>query len=138
MIILDTNVISEVMRPSPNPTVESWLNAHHSQTLFLTTLTVAEVRAGIAVLPKGRPKEYMSESFERTVLPRFHRRVLDFDLAAAGEFASIQAIARATGHGIAPVDSMIGAIARSTQFSLATRDVQDFEGFGITLLNPWH
>lgn len=137
MIILDTNVVSEPLRPSPNPAVVSWLDAQHSNTLYLTALTVAEIRAGIAVLPAGRRRDLLDSGFENTVLPRFHGRVLDFDLAASAEFARLQASARAAGRALSPFDGLIASIARSARFSLATRDTRDFADYGIDLIDPW-
>lgn len=97
MILLDTNVISEPMRPQPQVSVAAWLDKQQVETLYLSAITVAELRFGIAILPDDRKKQLLSERLEQTVLPLFARRILDFDVGAAAAYAEVRAAARAAG-----------------------------------------
>ena len=137
MIVLDTNVISEPLRPSPDAAVAQWLDKQHPDTLFITTLTVAELRAGIAALAPGRRRTVLNERIEDTVLPAFADRILPFDSAAAHSWALIQTKARAEGRPLPVMDSLIAAIAHSRGYALATRNVKDFTEVDIKILNPW-
>jgi predicted nucleic acid-binding protein len=137
VIILDTNVLSEPLRPEPDPRVVEWLDSQHNAALYLTALTVAEVRTGIGILPEGQRKELLHVGFEDRVLPRFYGRILPFEETAATEFAELQVEARSSGRALSPFDGLIAAIARSTRFALATRNTRDFAGYGITLIDPW-
>lgn len=137
MIILDTNVVSEPLRSSAEPAVSRWLDAQHPDTLYLTALTVAELRAGVAALPDGRRRELLSHRIETDVLAFFDGRILPFDEQAAAAWASLQGEARSRGRGLPVLDSLIAAVARAHGFALATRNVKDFVGTGVELLNPW-
>lgn len=137
MIILDTNVVSEAMKPLANPNVLAWLNAQAVETVFISSVTLAELMFGIAALSKGKRKQGLSVAFER-LLALFTDRVLAFDADAATHYAELAAKARALGKGFPTPDGYIGAIALSRGFVVATRDTSPFEAAGIPVINPWH
>ncbi|MCY4646652.1 MAG: type II toxin-antitoxin system VapC family toxin [Gammaproteobacteria bacterium] len=137
MVILDTNVVSELMRPSPEPAVVAWLNARPPRDLFVTSVTEAEVRAGIAFLPRGKRRRGLLEAADRAFGELFEDRVLPFGREAARACASIAAERRNAGRPISQIDCQIAAVARSMRASLATRNVRDFDGAGIRVLDPW-
>lgn len=137
MIVLDTNVLSEPLRPKPDPRVVRWLDAQHPQTLWLTSITMAEIRFGIAALPEGARQQRLRERFEGEVAPLFAGRILPFDDPASVHYAALQANARRSGRGLSPLDGMIAAICSTHGHILATRNVADFEDTGLTLLDPW-
>lgn len=137
MIVLDTNVISEPLRPHPDPRVLSWLDGQAIETLHLTTITIAELRAGIAVLPAGRRRRQLEQALDSRVVPHFEGRILGFGPDAAAAFGPIYAGARTQGNSMEFADCAIAAIAHSNGYLLATRNVKDFAGTGIELLNPW-
>ncbi len=137
MIILDTNVVSEPLRPAPDPRVAKWLNGQPLHTLYLSAVTVAEMRFGIAVMPAGRRRDLMLERVETKVLPLFSGRVLAFDLAASESYAKLMARARAAGQAIAPADGYIAATAMDAGMSVATRDGTPFVAAGVAVIDPW-
>lgn len=137
MFILDTNVVSELMRQRPHPTVLAWLDNQPTYILFVTTITEAEIRTGIAILPEGDRRRGLMAAVERTFGVLFAERVLPFDSDAAQVYASIAAARRADGRPISQADCQIAAIARSQGAAVATRDVGGFEGCGIDVVNPW-
>ncbi len=138
MIILDTNVLSEPLRPSPDRRVVEWLDAQIAETLFLTTVTLAEVRYGIAALPSGKRKTGLTERFEADLLPLFDGRILTFDEPAAHEYAILRAKTRAAGLAIGDVDALIASIANARRFGVATRNVAPFEAAGVSsVLDPF-
>jgi predicted nucleic acid-binding protein len=137
MIILDTNVISEPLKPQPEPAVLAWLNAQAPQTLYLTTVTLAELLAGIGAMPTGKRQLALKAALTEQVLPLFEGRMLAFDSPAAEAFARINALTTAAGQPISFADGAIAAIASARGFMLATRNVKDFKGTGVALINPW-
>ena len=137
MVILDTNVVSELMRPSPEPAVVAWLNARPPHDLFVTSLTEAEVRAGIAFLPRGKRRHGLLEAADRAFGELFEDHVLPFGREAARAYAGIAAERRKAGRPISQIHCQIAAIARSMRASVATRNVRDFDGAGISVLDPW-
>ncbi|MDF1489231.1 type II toxin-antitoxin system VapC family toxin [Tessaracoccus caeni] len=137
MIVLDTNILSEPFKPEPAPQVLGWLDAQDIRTLFLTTITLAEVRTGIAVLPDGKRKSVLEQRFEGEVVPQFNGRILPFDEPATVEFARLTARLRAAGRGIDTMDALIAAVCLSTGHALATRNVSHFKDTRIDLINPW-
>lgn len=137
MILLDTNVMSEPLRHAPEARVIAWIDAQPLETLFLSAVTVAELRAGVALLPAGKRRAGLQESLEKRVLPLFAGRVLPFDLACTQAYAKLMAKARATGRAIATADGYIAAIAAANGFAVATRDTGPFEAAGATVINPW-
>jgi len=137
MILLHTNVMSEPLRQAPEPRVIDWLDAQAMETLFLSAITVAELRAGVALLPAGKRRSGLQENLEGRVLPLFAGRVLPFDLACTKAYAALMAQARSAGLGIATADGCIAAIAAANGFAVATRDTRPFEAAGAAVINPW-
>jgi predicted nucleic acid-binding protein len=137
VIILDTNVVSEPLKAAPDATVLAWLDAQAPATLFLTTVNLAELLAGVAALPLGRRRSELEQAMEERVLPLFEGRILAFDRDAAMAFARVNAHAQAAGKPVGFADGAIAAIAMAHSFILATRNVRDFEGTGVQLINPW-
>ncbi len=137
MIILDTNVVSEPLRPEPDPTVIDWLNAQEPETLYLTTVNQAELLAGIDTMPAGRRRTELKQALMDRIMPLFEGRLLAFDRQAAHAFARINASAQGAGNPISFADGAIAAIASAHGFILATRNVRDFKGTDIKLINPW-
>lgn len=137
MILLDTNVVSEPLKPYGNPAVAAWFDAQVIDTLYLSTVSVAELRYGVEMLPEGKRKDTLRQRLERNVLPLFESRILTFDLAATEAYAVRRARARAAGQGMATADSYIAAIAAAKGFTVATRDTRPFEAAGVAVINPW-
>jgi toxin FitB len=137
MIILDTNVISEPLRPAGDSTVLNWLDQQEIETLYLTSITVAELRYGIAALPAGKRKRRLEEDFDERILSLFSGRVLAFDEDATIEYARIRSKAKTVGKAIGITDAFIAAIATHHGFSVATRDESPFQAAGIRVINPW-
>ena len=137
MILVDTNVISEPLQPNPNQRVIAWIDSQSIETLYLSAITMAELRFGIAVLPQGRRKSSLGERFEREVLAIFEERVLPFDLGASKSFATLMAPARSQGKAIGKADGYIAATAAHHGLMVATRDIALFEAAGLTVINPW-
>jgi len=137
MILLDANVMSEPLRQAPEPRVIAWIDAQAMETLFLSAITVAELRAGVALLPAGKRRSGLQENLEKRVLPLFAGRVLPFDLACTKAYAELMAKARAAGLAIATADGYIAAIAAANGLAIATRDTSPFEAAGAAVLNPW-
>ncbi|MFR9752270.1 type II toxin-antitoxin system VapC family toxin [Nocardia sp. 004] len=137
MIILDTNVISEPMGGAPNPRVLAWFDAQTFETLYLTSVTVGELRFGIATMPAGRRRDLLTARMEKDTLPLFTGRILPYGLDATEEYARLMSTARATGLAIAPLDGMIAATAAAAGFAVATRDTSPFEAAGVPVIDPW-
>ena len=137
MILLDTNVVSEPLRPAPDARVVAWIDAQPLETLFLSAITVAELRAGMALLPAGKRRSGLHDSLETRLLPLFAGRVLPFDLGCSPAYAALIARARAAGLAIASADVTIAAIAAANGLAVATRDTAPFEAAGVTVIDPW-
>lgn len=137
MIVLDTNVLSETMKPASNSAVRSWLNDQAAETLYLSSVSLAELLFGIGALPDGRRKAALTEMLGG-VLELFGDRVLPFDAGAARHYADLAVKARANGKGFPTPDGYIAAIATSKGFIVATRDISPFEAAGLTVVNPWN
>lgn len=137
MIVVDTNVISEPMRPSPNEDVVRWLNRQPVETLFITTINIAELRLGVASLPEGKKRSGLADGIEKRLLPLFASRVMPFDLQATTAYAALMAHAKRSGTTISASDGFIAAIALSTNMKVATRDTAAFEAAGVHVINPW-
>ena len=137
MILLDTNVISEPLKSAADLNVLAWIDAQIIETLYLSTISLAELRFGIAVLPDGKRRDTLTVSLERRVVPLFAGRILSFDEAASQAYATLRTRARAAGQAIAPADGYIAAIAASQGFAVATRDTSPFEAAQLTVINPW-
>lgn len=137
MILLDTNVVSEPLRQAPDARVIAWIDAQPLETLSLSAVTVAELRAGIALLPSGKRRSGLQENLEKRVLPLFAGRVLPFDLACTQAYAAMIAKARTAGFAVSTADAYIAAIAAANGFAVATRDMNPFKAAGVTVINPW-
>lgn len=137
MILLDTNVISEPLRHAPETKVIEWIDAQPLETLFLSAITVAELRAGAALLPAGKRRAGLQENLEKRVLPLFSGRVLPFDISCTQVYANLMSEARAAGLAIATADGYIAAIAIANGLAVATRDTSPFEAAGASVINPW-
>ena len=138
MILLDTNVISELMRAEPAQAVLDWFAKHDAADLFISAVTEAELRTGVAILPEGQRRDRLQLAINGMIDQDFQGRVLPFDSLAAKAYAEIAAQRRASGRPIAEADCQIAAIARATNAPVATRNVKDFDGCGIRLINPWN
>ncbi len=137
MILLDTNVVSELMRPAPAQGVMSWVAAQPPASLFLSTVTEAELRYGVMLLPEGRRRGELLTALEAMLAVDFAGRILPFDSPAASAFATISTGRRQMGKPISQFDAQIAAIAQSRGAELATRNVADFEDCGVRIINPW-
>ncbi|MGP9819401.1 type II toxin-antitoxin system VapC family toxin [Salinarimonas sp. NSM] len=136
MILLDTNVVSETMRLAPNPTVRGWLDAQAVETLHLSSISVAELRLGVALLPTGRRKEGLARILQ-TIIDSFGPRILPFDTDAADCYGSLAAKARAAGKGFPIPEGYIAAIAAAHGLPVATRDTGPFTAAGVGVVDPW-
>jgi len=137
MILLDTNVVSEIMKATPEPSVLSWIDDTPGAVLFVSAITQAELLYGIALLPAGKRRDARARAAGAAFATYFRGRILSFDSDAAEAFADIAAGRRQAGRPIAQADAQIAAIARSRGASLATRKMPDFEGCGLDVVNPW-
>ena len=137
MVVLDTNVVSELMHGEPSARVLAWLDDRPTRELFVTAVTEAEVRTGIAFLPEGARRRSLAEAAERAFGGLFAGRVLPFDGAAARVYAEIAAARRAAGRPLCQTDGQIAAIARSRGMTVATRNIRDFSETGIEVIDPW-
>ena len=137
MIVIDTNVVSELMRARPDPAVLAWFDGHAAETLFLTAVSEAELRTGAAILPAGQRRDHLVGAIDAMIYQDFAGRILSFDSPAARSYAEIAASRRASGKPIMDADCQIAAIASSSGAQVATRNVKDFEGCGIGVINPW-
>ena len=137
MILVDTNVISEPLRKAPDPVVIEWIDAQPLETLYLSAITVAELRFGVASLPTGKRRDRLHESMENRVLPLFTGRVLAFDLPASQAYAELMSRARAAGLAISVADGYIAATAAANRMAVATRDAAAFAAAGIPVIDPW-
>lgn len=136
MIILDTNVVSEAMKPEPHPDVKAWLNAQSAETLYLTSVTVAELLFGVAALPGGKRKDLLNDTLSG-LIQLFDGRVLSFDADAAPHYARLAVMAKASGRGFPVPDGYIAAIATSHGYKVASRDTAPFAAVNMDVINPW-
>lgn len=137
MIILDTNVVSEAMHLTPERRVLDWLDSQRWDDVYITAMTAAELRAGVATLPHGRRREEIDAQVESVITGQFARRVAPFDVESSAAYAAIVAARRAIGRPISVSDAQIAAIARARGATVATRNVPDFEGCGVEIVDPW-
>jgi len=136
MIVLDTNVVSEAMRPAPDESVLAWLNEQAAETLYISSVTLAELLFGIAALPDGKRKTMLARTLDG-VMGLFENRVLPFDAEAARHYADLAVNARNSRRGFPTPDGYIAAIAASRGFLVASRDTAPFKAAGMTVINPW-
>ena len=137
MILLDTNILSELMRAAPEVAVEQWLADQPAASVFISAITEAELRYGLALMSPGKRRSALAVEIENMLGEDFSGRILPFDSSAAVAFAEIAAERRQAGRPISQADAQIAAIARSRGAALATRNVPDFEGCGVEIINPW-
>ena len=138
MILLDTNVISESLKVAGDARVLAWLDAQLIESLYVSTISLAELRFGIAALPSGKRKDTLHNSLQQRILPLFNGRILPFDEAASETYGELRARARAQGKAIAPADGYIAATAIHHGLMVATRDTAPFEAAGLKVINPWY
>ena len=136
MIVLDTNVVSEAMKPEPHQAVRAWLNDQAAETLYLSSVTLAELLFGIRVLPAGKRRDMLAQALDG-LMGLFRGRVLPFDTDAARHYAEMAVMAKTNGRGFPTPDGYIAAIAASRSFIVASRDTAPFEAAGIPIINPW-
>ena len=136
MIVLDTNVISEAMKPEPHPAVRAWLNDQAAETLYLSSVTLAELLFGIRALPAGKRQDMLAQALDG-LMGLFRDRVLSFDTDAARHYAELAVTAKVAGRGFPTPDGYICAIAVSRGFIVASRDTAPFEAARVTVINPW-
>lgn len=136
MIVLDTNVVSEAMRPSAHPAVTAWLDAQVADTIYLSSITLAELLFGIGILPAGRRRDALAATLDG-LLDAFGQRILPFDTDAARIYADVATRARAAGQGLPIPDGYIAATAAAHGYAVATRDAAPFVAAGVTVIDPW-
>jgi predicted nucleic acid-binding protein len=137
MIVLDTNVLSELMNPEGSDIVYGWVAKQAAMSLFTTTISQAEILYGIALLPLGKRRNVLERAAHQMFESNFLGRVLPFDAAAAASFAQISAARRQSGNPISQFDAQIAGICHSRGAKVSTRNVSDFQGCGVTIINPW-
>lgn len=137
MILLDTNIVSEVMKPRPADTVVAWLNDQNSEKLYISAITVGEIAFGLRILPDGKRRAGLRERFEKFVTLAFDQRVLAYDESAARVYGELMGERRELGLPMSAPDGQIAAIARLHHLAVATRNVRDFESCGIEVVNPF-
>lgn len=136
MIVLDTNVVSEGMKPEPNPAVRDWLDEQVAETLYISSVTIAELLFGIGAMPEGRRKQKLATTLDG-MLPLFEDRILAFDTDAARRYADLAVAARRAGKGFPTPDGYIAATAAAHGFAVATRDASAFNAAGVPVIDPW-
>lgn len=136
MIVFDTNVVSESMKPDPHPAVRAWLNKQAAESLYLSSVTLAELLFGIGFLPAGRRKDMLAQALDG-LLGLFRDRVLPFDTDAARRYAEMAVTAETSGRGFPTPDGYIAAIAASRGGIVASRDTAPYEATGVSVVNPW-
>jgi len=137
MIILDTNVVAEMMKASPAPTVVSWLNDQDAAALFLTTITIAEIGYGLEILPRGRRRLRLEQGFERVVAEAFTGRILAFDEEASRHYGVVMGRRKEIGRPLGILDGQIASIARAAGYTVATGNVRHFVDCGVEVINPF-
>ena len=137
MILLDTNVVSEALRPQPVAGVLLWLDSQAAESLYLSTASLAELLLGLDSLPAGKRRRLLAANLRNQLIGMFDQRIVAFDVRAAEVYARIVAQARRRGHPISVADAQIAAIATSRQFAVATRDEAPFRAAGVPVINPW-
>ena len=137
MIVVDTNVISEIMKVAPAAAVVDWLNEQKASTLYVSAVTIGEIEYGLRVLPTGKRRLELKERFERFISLAFAQRVLAYDDTAARHYGEIMALRKELGRPMSVADGQIAAIARTNGCAVATRNIRDFEDCGIQLVDPF-
>lgn len=138
MIILDTNVLSALIKDEPDPVIQRWLDGQPDLSIWTTTINIFEIRYGLAIMPTGRRQSSMLEAFERAIEEKLERRVVSFDRIAAEQAASLMARRKIAGRPIDLRDTMIAGIALAQRATLATRNVRHFADIDATVVDPWN
>ena len=136
-LLLDTNVLSEVTRPAPDARVLDWLDGLDEDRSFISVVSIAEIRRGVALMDEGRKREALAEWLARDLPQRFEQRVLPVDEPVALAWGDLMGLAKRHGRGLSSMDGLIAATAIAQELTLATRNTKDFEGLGIELFDPW-
>nr|WP_250888608.1 type II toxin-antitoxin system VapC family toxin [Mesorhizobium sp. dw_380] len=136
-MLLDTNVLSEVTRPAPDARVLDWLHGLDEDRSFISVVSIAEIRRGVALMDEGRKREALAEWLARDLPQRFEQRVLPVDEPVALAWGDLIGLAKRRGRGLSSMDGLIAATAIAQELTLATRNTKDFEGFGLELFDPW-
>lgn len=137
MIVLDTNVVSEPMKPAPDYRVRDWLDAQARETLYLSTVSLAELHVGVGLLPEGKRRKALGNELAMLLDRLFESRIIAFDEGPARRLVEIIRSCRSAGVSISTADSMIAAVALDAGFSVATRDTGPYSAAGLTVINPW-
>jgi len=137
VIILDTNVLGSLMRPTPDTAVVRWLDRQPAESIWITSITLFEARFGLALLPSGRRRQRLESEFDRLLHEDLENRVLDFDGAAATEAATLAAVRQKSGRPVDMRDTQIAGIALARHATLATRNVRHFADLEIPIVDPW-
>ncbi len=138
MIILDTNVLSALMRPKPEAVVVHWLDRQPAESVWITSITVFETRFGLALLPKGRRRQALEAAFAQLLEEDLQNRVLEFDVAAAVEAATLAAVRQRAGRTVDIRDTQIAGIALAHRAQIATRNVKHFADLAVPVIDPWN
>lgn len=136
-LLLDTNVLSEVRRPAPEVRVLEWLDRLDEERTFISVVSIAEIRRGVALMDEGRRRQALAEWLALDLPQRFEKRVLPVDETVALAWGALMGLAKRRGRGLSSMDGLIGATATAQGLTLATRNTKDFEGLGIELFDPW-
>jgi toxin FitB len=137
MILLDTNVVSEPLRPQPDRRVLAWLDSQAVETLYLSTISLSELLLGVANLPQGKRRITLTTALSGQIASLFANRIVSFDMAAAEAYVQLVIRARRQGYAISVTDGQIAAVAASRSFDVATRDELPFQKAGVMVINPW-
>jgi predicted nucleic acid-binding protein len=136
-LLLDTNVLSEVTKPSPDEGVLRWIHGLDEDRTFISIVSIAEIRRGVALMDSGRKRDALGEWLAHDLPQRFENRIIPVEGAVALAWGDLIALAKRSGRGLASMDGLIAATAVAHQLTLATRNTKDFEGFGVDIINPW-
>jgi toxin FitB len=136
-LLLDTNVLSEVTKPRPDERVLEWLDGLDEDRAFISVVSIAEIRRGVALMDSGRKRDALAQWLSNDLPQRFERRVIPVEEPVALAWGDLMALAKRSGRGLASMDGLIAATAVAHHLTLATHDTKDFEGFGIGIVNPW-
>jgi predicted nucleic acid-binding protein len=136
-LLLDTNVLSEVTKPSPDEGVLRWIHGLDEDRTFISIVSITEIRRGVALMDSGRKRDALGEWLAHDLPQRFENRIVPVEGAVALAWGDLMALAKRSGRGLASMDGLIAATAVAHQLTLATRNTKDFEGFGVDIINPW-
>ncbi|RUM20006.1 type II toxin-antitoxin system VapC family toxin [Rhizobium vallis] len=136
-LLLDTNILSEVTKPNPSARVLEWLDRLDEDRSFISIVSIAEIRRGVALMDKGRKRDVLAEWLAQDLTQRFERRIIPVDEPVALAWGDLMGLAKRSGRGLSSMDGLIAATAIAHGLTLATRNTRDFEGFGIELVDPW-